>query len=140
MQDLVASTGVALFPGSLNVVLDRGLNLDTRHAMTFDDGKRYLWPASVNGRRVWLYRWRGTPFHVVEILSENKLRDSLGLGDGDRIVINVREGYIDSMSVKCSLVSFLLWGLGRRGLYYHGTYADSHTLKAIRMRLRDGQR
>jgi hypothetical protein len=140
MQELGSLTGLALFPGSLNVVLNTEVNFKACHARSFDNGRRYLWEASVGKHKVWLYRWRGAPFHIVEILSDNKLRDTLGLVDGDKIIINVWKGSIDKIPMNRRVVSFLLWGLGRRHLFYHGPYANSHKLKAIRMRLRDGQR
>lgn len=140
MQELGSLTGLALFPGSLNVVLNREVNFKAWHARNFDNGSRYLWEASVGGHKVWLYRWRGAPFHIVEILSEKKLKDALGLVDGDKIIIKIWKESIDKIPMKRRLVSFLLWGLGRRHLYYHGPYADSHNLKAMRVRLRDGQR
>ncbi|WP_416137936.1 hypothetical protein ACM26W_15835 [Halomonas sp. HK25] len=140
MQELGSLTGLALFPGSLNVLLNREVSFNACHARSFDNGKRYLWEAAVGMHKVWLYRWIGAPFHIVEILSENKLRDALGLVDGDKIIISVWKGSMEKIPMNRRLVSFLLWGLGRRHLYYHGPYADSHKMKAMRMRLRDGQR
>lgn len=139
MDELEALTGQVLFPGSLNVVLDSNVSFKVCHALHFDNGRRHLWVAHVGCHRVWLYRWQGAPFHVVEILSEVRLRDELGLVDGDGITITVSKAFIDEISMQGRLVSFLIWGLGRKHLYYHGDYADRHSLKVMRMRLRDGQ-
>lgn len=139
MAELEALTGRVLFPGSLNVVLDSNVSFKLCHALHFANETRYLWIAHVGRHRVWLYRWRGAPFHVVEILSEARLRDELGMVDGDGITITVSKAYLDEIPMRGRLVSFLIWGLGRKHLYYHGDYADLHSLKFMRMRLRDGQ-
>jgi len=139
LAELEALTGVVLFPGSLNVVLDNEVKLKSCNAIIFDNGKRYLWEAYVEGIRIWIYRWKGTPFHIVELFSEKKLRDELGMADGSSISIQVNEAMIDNISMKGKVVSFLLWG-GRRHLFYNGTYTDNHLLKSMRLRLSDGQR
>lgn len=139
LTELEASTGIVLFPGSLNVVLDREVKLKVCNAIIFDNGRRYLWEANVEGFRIWIYRWKGTPFHIVELFSDKKLRDALGLMDGSKISIRVNETMIDHISMKGKLVSFLLWG-GRRRLFYNGNYTDNHFLKTMRLRLSDGQR
>lgn len=139
LTELEALTGVVLFPGSLNVVLDREVKLKSCNAIIFDNGKRYLWEAYVEGIKIWIYRWKGTPFHIVELFSDKKLRDVLGMADGSSISIQVNEAMIDHISMKGKVVSFLLWG-GRRRLFYNGTYTDNHLLKSMRLRLSDGQR
>lgn len=138
-QELTGITGERLHQGSLNVVLDKPLNLDSRHAARFDHGTRYLWQARIGKRRVWLYRWKGTPYHVVEILADCRLRDALGLVNGSRVDIVIDDAMIVRLALHDRLTCFLFWGLGRRHLFYSAAYPSHRRIKSLRKRLGDGQ-
>lgn len=140
LDELSAITRQDLYPGSLNVVLDKALNLNSRYAATFDDGRRFIWKASVGGRQVWLYRWRGTPFNIVEVLADCKLREALGLDNGSRVDIVICDEVITPLSLANRLSSFVLWGLGRKHMYYSHEYPSNRKVMFIRKRMSDGQR
>ena len=78
-----------LCPGSLNIVLNRPMRLLDTAGFAFDRGYRTLWPASLGGINVWVYRWRESPLHVVEILSSVYLRGRLNLKNGDAVTLRL---------------------------------------------------
>jgi hypothetical protein len=85
--------------------------------MTFDGGRRSLWPATVNGVDVWIYRWTSCPLHVVEIVSSVHLRLHLLLCDGDDVVLRVSNALVGSVGAADRLVWAVCW-LGRRHWAY----------------------
>ena len=138
-DELCDITRQQLYHGSLNVVLDKPLNLDSRHAVRFDHEARYLWNAMMGGHQVWLYRWKGTPYNIVEILADCRLRDVLGLVDGSHVEISISNTYVVSLSIADHLSCFMLWGLGRKYLFYSKWYKENKRIKYLRRRLGDGQ-
>ena len=115
-------TGETLFPGSLNVILEWPLMLDEKAAGVFDEGRRMMWRATLNDAPVWIYRWRHAPLHAAEILSTFRLRDHLGLRDGDRVTLTLPRQSVGTVKP----LGFLAWaacGLGRRPwCYTHDAY------------------
>lgn len=110
-------SGQIFHPGSLNVVLERPLRLRPDVGVAFDEwGKRRLWSGRLNGDRVWIYRWRGCPLHIVEVLHPDLLRKRLQLRTGSIIRLELdgaaRPSVIDRLFWGC------LWALGRRGWFY----------------------
>lgn len=140
LKEIERLTGVRIYPGSLNVVLDNGIKLRATCSRQFDDGKRFLWPASIAGVPVWLYRWQGTPFHIVEVLSDRRLREVLNVHDGSRIKISVFESSVEEMCLRERLSFLAIWGFGRGRLYYKNTYASNRIVFLARKCMRDGQR
>jgi hypothetical protein len=116
-EEIETITGETLFPGSLNVILDRPVRFKQSEAAFFDSGFRMLWPAEMNGVAVWMYRWRHTALHVVEILSSSKLRDVLCNDSNMTVVINIDEHCIDKVYWKQSLAWHMIWA-GRRDWCY----------------------
>jgi hypothetical protein len=103
--------------GSLNLILKQPLMFANENALKFDDGRRLLWPASLNGLPVWIYRWQHAPLHVVELLSRVHLRQGLGLVDGDLVKVSTKGTNVAIVSPVGRLVWNLCW-LGRREWCY----------------------
>lgn len=118
-RELRALVGVDLQPGSLNLVLEEPLRLVTEKSVRFDRDLRYLWKAQLVGseRPVWIYRWRGCPLHVCEIVSPVHLRTDLGLADGDRMTLIIEAEVIGRVGQLARVVWSLLWQ-GRQHHYY----------------------
>jgi hypothetical protein len=111
-----------LYPGSINLVLDRPLRMRASKAATFDRGRRMVWPATLNGIGVWLYRWRSCPLHVIEVLAPIHLRTRLLLRDGDGVTLGVSSSVVGRINVVERLIWAALW-LGRGDWAYSvGTY------------------
>jgi hypothetical protein len=116
-HELRQIVGRDVFPGSLNVLLKAPLRLDESAAHRFDDGARLLWPASLYGTDVWLYRWRHAPLHVLEVVSTVRLRDVLRLADGELVTIKIGHERIGDVSWTNRIVWSAFW-LGRRQWCY----------------------
>ncbi|WP_152483515.1 hypothetical protein [Halomonas sp. THAF5a] len=140
MDELSTISGQDLFPGSMNVVLDKPLKLESRYSAIFDHGKRFIWRARIGCRQVWIYRWKGTPFTIVEILADCRLKDALGLLDGSCIDIEIDDALVAPLDWRDRLSSFLIWGMGRKYLYYSKPYPSRRYVMRIRNGLGDGQR
>ena len=95
-----AATGMRLYPGSLNVRLAKPWPLppNTIRLPAEHVGRLvHLVPCTVSTRRCFVFRTdnaeRAGPHEqcVLEILSEVRLRDELGLTDGDEVEIVIHE-------------------------------------------------
>ena len=117
-----------LCPGSLNIVLNRPVRLLDAAGFAFDRGYRTLWPASLGGINVWVYRWRESPLHVVEILSPVYLRGRLDLKDGDAVTLRLSKAQIAELHFFERFIWALLW-TGRRSWFYSYKLYSSRTVR-----------
>ena len=125
ITELRSITGEDLFPGSLNLVLSNPVKFKSCFAKYFDCKTRMLWPGWINGiGNVWLYRWRGCPLHVVEVLSNVNLRENLNLVDGDLLTINTTNLFCINLTVLDRLSYILLWHYRCEWYYSKGWYVD----------------
>lgn len=137
--EVEAITNQVLAPGTLNIILDRPLRLNKAEALFFDQNARMLWPATLNDLDVWVYRWKHTALHVVEVLSSVHLRGRFGLKDGDRIILAMRPEHIDRIGAMERAAWALVWA-GRRDLcytndrYYFAVYRFCEALGATQQR------
>lgn len=112
-------TGERLERGTLNVLLDKPLKLRRDKALPFEGGHRLLWPAVLNGSRVWLYRWSHAPLHVAEFLAAQSLRKTLGLKDQGLVTIEIAD---DLTEPAPSIAWALLWKGRKSWVYTHDRY------------------
>jgi hypothetical protein len=117
-----------LCPGSLNIVLNRPMRLLDTAGFAFDRGYRTLWPASLGGMNVWVYRWRESPLHVVEILSSVYLRGRLNLKNGDAVTLRMSRAQIGELHSFERFIWALLW-TGRRRWFYSYKLYSSRTVR-----------
>lgn len=116
-EELAQLIGWDPYPGSLNLILERPVLFDVRSGRQFDLGARAVWPATVEGLDVWVYRWSGARMHVIELIAAVNLRDSLDLGEGARVRVDMSRTVV----VPASLAKRVAWALfwfGRRSWYY----------------------
>lgn len=113
-----------LCPGSLNIVLNSPVRLLDTAGFAFDRGYRTLWPASLSGINVWVYRWRESPLHVVEILSSVYLRGRLNLKNGDAVTLRMNRAQIGELHFFERFIWGLLWAGRRRWFYSYKLYSN----------------
>ena len=100
-----ACTGVRLYPGSLNLVLDREYRLPPEPPMRLPPevlGGRVgmnIIPYTIMGRPAFVVRTDQNEAglghhgrHVIEVAADVRLRDELGLSDGDTVEIEIDDG------------------------------------------------
>ena len=119
---------VPLCPGSLNIVLNRPVRLLDAAGLAFDHDYRTLWRASLGGLNVWVYRWRESPLHIVEILSSVYLRERLNLKNGDTVTLRISKRYIGKIHFLERFIWAVLWTGRRRWFYSHKSYSN-HTVR-----------
>jgi Methyltransferase domain len=117
-----------LCPGSLNIVLNRPVRLLDTAGFAFDRDYRTLWRASLSGIDVWLYRWRESPLHIVEILSSVYLRERLNLKNGDMVTLRISRAQIGKLRHLERLIWAALW-IGRRRWFYLYKFYSSRTVR-----------
>jgi SAM-dependent methyltransferase len=127
-EQVQAIVGEPLCPGSLNVVLKHPVRLLDAAGFAFDLNYRTLWRASLGGVNVWVYRWRESPLHIVEILASVHLRERLNLKDGDTVSLRMSPGQIGEIRFLERFVWSALWSGRRRWFYSHKFYSD-HTVR-----------
>jgi Methyltransferase domain len=117
-----------LHPGSLNIVLNRPVRFLDPAGFAFDLNYRSLWRASLSGIDVWVYRWRESPLHVVEILSSVYLRERLNLKNGDTVTLRISRAQIGKLHYLERLIWALLW-TGRRHWFYLYKFYSGRTVR-----------
>jgi hypothetical protein len=95
---------------------------------SFDDGYRTLWRASLGGIDVWVYRWRESPLHIVELLSSYHLRGQLNLKNGDTIELLMSRAQIGRIHLRERFIWAALW-TGRRPWFYSRLSYSNHTVR-----------
>jgi hypothetical protein len=113
-----------LCPGSLNLVLKRPVRFVDAAGFAFDLNYRTLWRASLNGIDVWIYRWRESPLHIVEVLSSVRLRERLNLQNGDTVTLRIGRAKIGKLRYLERLIWALLWAGRRRWFYLYKFYSN----------------
>jgi SAM-dependent methyltransferase len=113
-----------LCPGSLNLVLKRPVRFLDTAGFAFDLNYRTLWRASLSGIDVWVYRWRESPLHIVEILSSVYLRERLNLKNGDTVTLRINRAQIGKLRYLERLIWATLWTGRRRWFYLYKFYSD----------------
>jgi len=138
-EELRRVTDENIYLGSLNVILSRPIRFREELARTFDNDERSLWPAVLNGRQVWVYRWARAPLHVAEIISATHFRDELKLADGDEVSLQIEGEFLAPLPLS-NIVAWAMFWLGRRqwcytnDRYYYGTANWCRRLGAIQDR------
>jgi Methyltransferase domain len=117
-----------LCPGSLNIVLNRPVRLLDTAGFAFDRDYRHLWRASLGGINVWVYRWRESPLHILEILSSVYLRERLNLENGDAVTLRMSKAQIGKIHFQERFIWAALW-TGRRRWFYSYKLYSNHTVR-----------
>lgn len=131
LKELATITGENIYLGSLNLILSRPYRLNSHRAFKFDNGKRMLWQGWIKNKKVWLYRWRSAPLHVLEIISDTKLRREFSLQNLDLLSIEINNNAIDSLSIGDKLLHVLLWS-GRKKWYYNKEWYSNKLILNLR--------
>jgi len=121
-EAIAKAIGAQPFAGSLNLVLDKPVRFVESEATFFDNGFRMLWPATLNGIPVWLYRWKHTSLHVVEIISPINLRDTLRVGENQKVTIALPENIVDKISFSQNIIWAAVWAGRRNWCYTRDSY------------------
>ena len=116
-EEIAKAIGAQPFAGSLNLVLEKPVRFVESEATFFDNGFRMLWPATLNGIPVWLYRWKHTSLHIVEVISPINLRDRLRIGEDKEVTIVVPEDFVGKISFIQNVIWAAVW-IGRRDWCY----------------------
>lgn len=108
-----------LFPGSLNVVVDFPVRLHFSLGKQFSTSPRFLWQARLKGSDIpiYVYRWKGCPLHVLELVSPIQLREALGLLDGSVVELELLPEAIGKVGWIAHCCWMFLWK-GRVSWYY----------------------
>lgn len=127
-DEVSAIIGQPLYPGSLNLVLNRPLRLRESTAYTFDGQRRMLWRAWLGGTEVWAYRWRGCPLHIIEVISTIFLRERFQLNDGDDITFSVEKQWVGAIPIWQRLSWALFWARRENWHYSNRKYSGFYLM------------
>ena len=121
IRELSQQFGISLINGSLNLVGESPVWLDSRKAIYTNGRTHFYWKCHLNNIPVILNRWsEGCPVHVYEIFSEEHLRSKLGLSDGDSVVLEISPDIIDrekDSSRLSQIVWYLTWWRREQRVY-----------------------
>jgi len=125
-NEIFRVTGVDCVPGSLNLVFQSPVALSTPTAIEFGRDRR-LWQGTLNGVPVLVARWKRARQHICEIYSDQHLRSSLGLRDGDRVDLRLFVADLERVPLRVRLTWMLLWSLGRGRWFFSNNFYRSLT-------------
>jgi len=114
-------TGLRCIPGSLNVVLEQPVRLQTESALVFGVD-RMLWHAQVGQLTVLAARWRRARLHILELYATVNLRDALSVADGQTITVTMDKADFAPLSQRDALAWHWFWSKGRGHLYYSSDF------------------
>lgn len=83
LDELINKIGIKLYPGSLNLVLKDPIFLEVNQSdIVFgNNNNRYIWKAKIKDfpeiECVYVYRWNGSPLHIIEVISDEMIRQHL---------------------------------------------------------------
>lgn len=109
-------------PGTLNIVLDEPVELSATRAVLSVDGSQYSWRASLNGSPCLAHRWRACPLHIIEVVSDRRLRADDGIRDGDHVQLALARDLIVSLPLVRLVAWALLWRFRERLFYTSNRY------------------
>jgi SAM-dependent methyltransferase len=144
LEEIPLVAGERVIPGTLNLLLKKPLMFNNDRALRLRNGSSLLllWPGEINGKAVWLYRWGSAPLHVVEVISNTKLREYFNLVDGDRVTVSIGCNYVSKISYLGRVAWTLCW-LGRKkwsyknDKYYEATHSFCTRSGATQLGLND---
>ena len=119
------------FPGTLNLLLENPVVFSD--GAGFSLGERIFVPARIpQVGLVLLHRWRGAPLHVVEVVSVVSIRQTLGVGNGEVVKLEVLQRDVVDLSWAQRFFHYLLW-CGRSTWYYSNCkYSGLKIVRVIR--------
>lgn len=105
-------------PGTLNLLLAGSFLLKESKSLWRDWSTQFrVWPAELNGKAVFIVRWKRCRGHVIEVISDSYLRGEFGLKDGDRVTLTVRDSLVEDSNLWKKLWFFIFW-YRREHLFY----------------------
>ena len=116
---------IKLEKGSLNLVLSEPLLLNKDFIdIYFDNDKRFLWSITIDGSNIpiYLYRWDGTPLHIVELVSTVNIRNNFDLKDNNQLEILIKKRHIKRVGLLARLSWVILWWKREDWYYTKNTY------------------
>jgi len=122
LNDLKFKLDDNLYPGSLNLVLNEPVILNGKNAaVVFDDGKRFLWEIKVDNidSKVYAYRWKGTPLHIIELVSSKKLRNK-----NDILIIEIDNKLIRNTPLITKISWYIIWWRRQNWYYTNNIYKE----------------
>jgi hypothetical protein len=118
-SEIHEKTGIIPYPGSLNVILDHPIQLSSKTAIKFaSQGRSRLWRLQLVGAEdivAYGYRWKGCPLHVLEIISDRRLRNHLS---ADCVDLELRRSQISPLAWYTRLAHGWLWERYTWNWYY----------------------
>jgi hypothetical protein len=130
--------GKPMVRGTFNVVLPAPVGLDPSSRLTFLEDGRSLWPVTVEGKPALAYRWPTCPLHVIEIISPMKLREDLGVGNGEFVSLGIDDGVLAPTKRRQLLSWQLLWRWRETRYYSNNIYPVFASLLPV-LRLESAQ-
>lgn len=126
------------YPGTLNLVSKTPVHLDGEKCISFENGKRRLWPARMADRNVYVYRTRSQPDHIFEVVSDVRLRDALSEAEVENLELAIEPAFVVPLNGWQKFLWRKFWS-GRETDYYNDDQYLRFAKKWLR-RLRYGKR
>jgi len=116
-ERLQQTLGIVAYPGTFNLVASEPVRFVRAKNSKYRIGRKHLYPAEIQGTKVWVYRWKHAPYHVFEIISAHKLREKLKLDDHDECELVVNEEDVLAPNMLQKLFWNIFWK-GRESDFY----------------------
>jgi len=119
-------TSEKMYPGSLNIVLNRPISFKSSQGHRFDNGRKCLWRAFIADVKipVYVYRWKGCPLHIIELISTEKLRERFKLVNGSKLCIDIDDAMVARLPFYRHFIWMILWRYRETYYYNNNKYKD----------------
>lgn len=124
IEYLSEATQSQIIPGTANFVSKTPIRLQNDKpslVYKYQNGReKDFWPASINGKTVYLTRWRNCPLHIFEIFSEEKIVNTHHDLEKE-ICIFIEERRLKKISFLEKIYWYAVW-YGRENWWYRNYY------------------
>lgn len=110
------------FPGTLNVVLDNPVKFNPETAPMNYNNVFLFWPIKLNGIDCWVYRWAQCPAHILEVVSEHCMRDTIEIDPRKPLEVSIESKYLKSLKPLNKLYWFGFWSVREKWFYTSDFY------------------
>ena len=128
--------GAPPIPGTFNILLEEPLLLVEDDMEDFRALHRIFLRGRLEGvGEVLIYRWRGAPLHVLEIVSSRRIRELLGIEDYGVVSVVIAKKRLATIPIMRRLAHAFVWKWREEWYYKYDWYSDNCLVRYIRHHL-----
>lgn len=134
-NEATLATGRTFIPGTLNLIVKKPIIFNEKAAEDKIPPYIYVYPVYLNGKLCWVRRYSQCPFHILEVVSDERLRDVFQLNDGDEVQLAIAHEDLKPISFVKNMLWHLAWE-GRELWFYRYNWYATFVSRFLNLRYR----